>query len=152
MMVADIQNATFNEMVDFYFDNPDSYQRPTDWSNYVQFDYDATHNARFFIELFTNSAVLRHKFDAEKINNGIWVLSSVAFDGNVYDVVMENRDVPFDLKQNCIRAMYDLFKDLFAVVPVEASAFCTRVAGYGLPANQRSLPIPSLRHYYASWL
>jgi hypothetical protein len=130
-MFADIRNATFNELVDFYFANPYSRKRPSDWYLYIQFQHDPVHNANFFLELFQKSTVLMQKFDSTTINNGIWVISSAAFDGNAYDVILEKRDAPLALKQATVRAMRDLFKDLFAVEPVEASAFWwDRFAGY----------------------
>jgi hypothetical protein len=83
------------------------------------------------------------KYSRSQVDQGFWAISSPGFEGNAYDLSLEHIEIPFELRQTCLEAMYDLFKDLFAIDPVgEASAFWWgHFAGFRLGKKGEMAPL-----------
>lgn len=124
-MIYDISDATFDELVAFYFDRPDmNYGSQGAWYYDAEVLYDANKNANFFIALFREPRFLLDKFRREQIDQGFWAITSYAFEGNLLDLLFEDDDVPMALRDEMIRSVYDLYEKLIAVNQIgESSVF-----------------------------
>jgi len=123
-MDYDISEASFDELVDFYFDHPVRMDTASAWYFEAEILYNPTNNAIFFIQLFRNPNFLLQKYSRLQVDQGLWAISSPGFEGNAYNLIFEHEDIAFEIRQTIVEAMYDLFKELFVVDLVgEASAF-----------------------------
>lgn len=132
-MVVDLRQASDDALVDFYFDHPDmDYRQNEFWFTDIQVLYDPSRNAEFFCRLFRAPGFLLQKFRRGQVDQAFWAISGYGFEGNVTSIIFEHNDLPFDLRLECIRTMYELYEHLFAVDPIgESSAFWWgHVAGY----------------------
>ena len=133
-MIYDITDATFDELVDFYFDHPDiKYGSVGEWYYDAEVLYDSMKNANFFIALFREPRSLLEKFRRGQLDQGFWAITSYAFEGNLLDLLFEDDEVPTALKDDLIRSVYDLYEKLFAVDEIGQSSifFWNHLTSYG---------------------
>src|SRR5690349_12892195 len=123
-MDYDISEVSFDEFVDFCFDHPVPKDSASAWYFEAEVLYDPLRSIDFFIQLFRHPEFLLQRYSRSQVDQGFWAISSSGFEGNAWDLILESQNIPVELRQACTEAMYDLFKNLFAIDPVgEASAF-----------------------------
>lgn len=123
----DITADSFEEFVAFLFDhevtpwpdNPNSQPGPWYWSAEVSFD--AIRVAGYYIRLFTDPKFLLTHYSSAQLEQGFWAIQS----GNIECAVTASiwdKEVPLEIRESCIRSMFDLFEKLFAIDPLATSS------------------------------
>jgi hypothetical protein len=116
----DISEASFDELVSFCFDHPVD-PRKDPWYFDAEVLYDPTRNVKFYIELFHEPRFLLERFSRVQLDQGFWAISTDNLQGNVYNIIFEHPDIPLVDRETCIRAMYELFGNLYAVDQLDQS-------------------------------
>ncbi|MBA3857498.1 MAG: hypothetical protein C0507_11375 [Cyanobacteria bacterium PR.3.49] len=119
MKIYDLRRSSYDEFLDFVFDHPVEKESWYSGSK-VEVVFDAVHNAELLTELFCNARPLLDKYSREQLEQGFWTLQSGRLIGLV-EYVMHDLSVPFEKRAECIRSMFYLYRDLFAVDDLETS-------------------------------
>jgi hypothetical protein len=119
MSTYDLRTCSYDEFLDFVFDHP--VEKEHWYWGKVDVAFDAVHNTELLTELFSNARLLLEKYTREQLEQGFWALQSGCVDGFV-EHVMFDLSVPFEKRAECIRAMFLLYRDLFAVDDLETSS------------------------------
>src|SRR5262245_50200850 len=123
----DVRGASFEEFVDFLFarevvPTPDDINvGPFPWYWRVEVEYDPRSVASYYIRLFTAPHFLLSRFSVGQLEQGFWAIQSHNLDCSVSDLIWDC-NVPFDIRESCVRAMHHLFAELFAAEPLETSS------------------------------
>jgi hypothetical protein len=119
---VDVSEYSFEEFVSFLFDReiPTGNGKPDPWYYAMTVDFDAVRLCEFYIRLFRHPGFLTEKFSKSQLESGFWAIHGPALQCSVMWII-SNTDLPFSLRQECIRSMLDLFKNLFAAEPLETS-------------------------------
>lgn len=112
MDTYDLRTCSYNEFLDFVFEHP--VEREHWYWGKLDVVFDADHNTELLTELFTNARPLLERYTREQLEQGFWALQSGCVDGLV-EHVMFDFTVSFEKRAECIRAMFFLYRDLFAV-------------------------------------
>jgi hypothetical protein len=116
----DISEASFDELVSFCFDHPiDSRVDP--WYFDAEVLTDPARNVQFYIELFREPRFLLERFSSVQLDQGFWAISSENLQGSAYNIIFEHPDIPLQYREACIRAMRDLFGNLYAIDHLDQS-------------------------------
>jgi hypothetical protein len=123
----DLRRASFDEFVDFLFDRPvvpipeniNVQPGPWYWSAEVQFD--AVKVAAFYIQLFSHPEFLLDRYTTAQLEQGFWAIPSSNIECSVADIIW-NKRVPFELRESCIRSMYEVYARLFAKNSLDTSS------------------------------
>jgi hypothetical protein len=120
---VDISKFSFDEFMAFQFDReapPDTEKRdPWYWHTEVTFDPEQV--CIHYVRLFREPNFLLQRFSTKQLEQGFWGIQSGNIDCAVAEIIgME--DLPFLLRENCVRSMFHLFERLFAIEPLETSA------------------------------
>jgi hypothetical protein len=122
----DIRNASFEDFVTFLFDHEvvpvprDKNAGPFPWYWSVRVDYDPRAVIAYYTRLFTAPRLLLAQFTVDQLEQGFWAIQGPVIDCSVSEVIWE-RAVPFESRESCVRAMFDLFAQLFDGGPLESS-------------------------------
>jgi hypothetical protein len=123
----DIREASFEEFVAFLFDHdvvPDPEDinvGPFPWYWHAKVDYDAPRVASFYIRLFNAPGFLLSRFSADQLEQGFWAILSEILDCSVSTIIWDT-SVPFEIRERCVRSMFELFAQLFAAEPLDTSS------------------------------
>lgn len=112
MNTYDLRKCSYDEFLEFVFDHPVKKERWY-WRTKVEIIFDAVHNTELLTELFSNARPLLERYSREQLDQGFWALQS-GVDG-LLPYVMFDQSVPFEKRADCIRSMFFLYRDLFAV-------------------------------------
>ncbi|HIA52851.1 MAG TPA: hypothetical protein EYN91_12310 [Candidatus Melainabacteria bacterium] len=113
MSFYDLRTCSYDEFLNFVFDHPVE-KEPWYRGSKVEVVFDAIHNTALLTELFSNARPLLEKYTREQLDQGFWALQSGLIDG-LLPHTMFDHSVPFEKRAECIRAMFFLYRDLFAV-------------------------------------
>lgn len=76
------------------------------------------HIANLYIQMFSNAYQLLHLFSKSQLERGLWMIMNSGLQGyTAYDLVWENH-IDIALKEKLIYSMFDLYRTLFAVEPL----------------------------------
>ena len=114
----DLRGASFDQFVDFLFDHEVA---PRDWYAHVEVEYDPYRVVSCYTRLFTSSRFLLSRFSKDQLEQGFWAVHGPVLDCSVSNIIWD-QEVPFDIRERCVRAMYRLFADLFAEEPLNSAA------------------------------
>ena len=114
----DLSEASFEDFVGFLFDHEVG---PFPWYWRVTVDYDPDSVIGYYTSLFTAPRFLLARFTVDQLEQGFWAMQGSLLDCSITDVIWE-RDVPFANRERCVRAMFDLFAQLFDGWSLESSA------------------------------
>lgn len=117
----EISGFSYGEFVNFFFDRDVSPEAKRDrwyWNTPVAFDPEMV--CINYVRLFREPQFLLQRFSRSQLEQGFWAIQSSAFDCSVTNVIWRE-DVPFLLREGCVRSMFHLFESLFAVEPLETS-------------------------------
>lgn len=121
--IFDVRHANLPEFEDFVFQH-DVHNIASSDTWYHQLDleirYDPAHNARRLIEMFEGAQSLLGKYTRAQLEQGCWALFGAGFDGNLETLIWEN-DLPVETKETLIQSMYYMYRDLFAIDPLETA-------------------------------
>ncbi len=74
----------------------------------------------YYIQLFRQPEFLLHRFSKAQLEEGFWAIQGANLNCGLQNLLGDT-DLPFAAREDCIRAMADLFKQLFAVEPLDTS-------------------------------
>lgn len=119
----DVRSASIRDFENFVFDH-EVHSVGSDKVWYGQFDliieFDADHNARCLTKIMRNAKSLRSKYDRAKLEQGCWAMFGAGFDGNLNDLIWFS-DIAIESKEALITSMFFMYRDLFALDPLEAA-------------------------------
>lgn len=118
----DVTGISFDEFVRFVFarDLPVTAKaEPWYWHGEVIFD--AGEIADHYVRLFTEPAFLLTNFLTAELEQGFWAIQSPNLDCSVARIIW-TKELPFAVRERCVRSMFHLFEKLFSSQPLETSA------------------------------
>lgn len=119
----DITNASFEEFVNFLFDQeviPDDAKLQEPWYYHAEVIYDSVRVVTQYIQLFTQLAFLLTQFSRAQLEQGFWAIQSPNLECGVREIVW-NESLGFDFRRNCVRSMFYLFECLFSKEALDTS-------------------------------
>jgi hypothetical protein len=126
---VDIRGLSFDEFVAFLFahDLPnESFEslcekgdtRTWDpWYWHVDVAFDARRVCDYYVQLFEAPKFLLERYSKEQLDQGFWAVQVVNLDCSALSIIWDT-DLPFISREQCVRSMFILFKDLFATEPL----------------------------------
>ena len=122
-MQYDITNASFEEFVNFLFDQeviPDDDKLQEPWYYHAEVTYDSVRVVTQYIQLFTQPAFLLTQFSRAQLEQGFWAIQSPNLECGVCEIVW-NESLGFDIRRNCVGSMFYLFECLFSKDALDTS-------------------------------
>ena len=118
----DITGYSFEEFVAFVFQHEvKTDARPLDsWHLHIEVDFDPLKVSEYYLRLFREPEFLREAYTVPQLEEGFWAIQSCAVEWSVQRL-LENLDLPFSVKEACVRSMFDLFAKLFAFEPLDSA-------------------------------
>ena len=120
-MDIDLRGSDVAGVTDFIFGQPVP-QDPnsTGWYWDVDLTFDPREQVAHLTAIFRNAADLRSRYSPDQLEQGFWYLISGA-DGGLSDLLW-NTAVPWEARAELLDATVALYRDLFAVDPLDTSA------------------------------
>jgi hypothetical protein len=119
---VDLRNCSFERFVELLFEHEvpsDSFgAKPWYWSTEVTIE--PVEVCRYYIRLFRDPECLLAAYSTEQLEQGFWAIQSCNLDCSAPNVIW-HEEVPFELREQCVRSMFELFDHLFAFQPLETS-------------------------------
>lgn len=125
MQSSDLCNCSFDEFIAYIFDHPIPESEDVEswyWSDDLDVTYAPVKLVEFYTELFKNPQILSEKYSDEQLEQGFTAMRSCLMPGAISEVLWEE-EVPASMREECVRAMFFLYKGLFAVKPLHTSCF-----------------------------
>jgi hypothetical protein len=133
---ADLVGFSFDEFVKFLFDREvpienESYsallargetKKWNPWHWWTEVTFDAQQVSRYYSRLFRDPRFLLNKFSKQQLEEGFWAAQNDGFDCSVRSLIWHT-ELPFPSREECVRSMFVLFRDLFATEPLETSVY-----------------------------
>ncbi len=119
--------SSFEDFVAFLFEHEvvpiphDRHKEPEPWYWTADVIFEPIRVASDYVRLFTKPEFLLSSFSTEQLEQGFWAIQSCNIDCSVAEIIW-HRQVPFVMRENCVRSMFSLFERLFAVAPVETAS------------------------------
>lgn len=113
MAAYDLRNCTFDEFITYFFDHPVEEEK-WHWDDDLSVQYDVDLHARYFTELFNNSQFLVGRYSREYLEQGFWSMLCETVPGSVMEVIFDS-SISFARREECVRSMFFLYRDFFAV-------------------------------------
>ena len=125
---ADIRGFSFEKFCSFLFDReipPTSDDGIEDsWYYSVEVTFDATEVAGHYVNLFTNPEFLSSRFSSLQVEQGFWaILGPNLSCGSAQLIWLQ--EVPFSIREKCVRAMFHLYERFFAIASFGNDLFKT---------------------------
>jgi len=121
-MQFDLRGRNLEAVMDFIFDHPvPTIQNETGWWWESEVDVDPEEYAANLTAIFRTPAVLRSRYTRQQLEQGFWMLISVAEPSLTQ--VLWNSDVPWSVRIALIQATVDLYEKLFAFDFLDTSAY-----------------------------
>lgn len=127
----DITQHSFDQFIDFMFDhevpaepNREATGRtkanePWYWEQ-IELVYDPAKVCGYYVRLFREPGFLLQRFSKPQLEQGFWALQGPNLDCSLGNLLWLP-DLSFAAREECVRSMFDLFRLLFAVEPLDAS-------------------------------
>jgi YgiT-type zinc finger domain-containing protein len=122
----DIRAYSFEQFVDFMFDRETpsgemsftslaargetSKWNPWHWRTDVTCD--PRRICSYYLQMFRDCRFLLDRFSRDQLEQGFWAIQASQLYCSAYQIIWNN-DLPFATREECVLAMFDLFKDLF---------------------------------------
>lgn len=122
----DLIGASFEEFVAFLFDHevilvPEyGKTEPEPWYWTAEVIFEPVSVACNYVRLFSDPEFLLSIFSVEKLEQGFWAIKSSNIECAVTEIIWHEQ-VPFVIRENCVRSMFHLFGKLFATVPLDTA-------------------------------
>lgn len=127
---ADISSRSFDEFVAFLFDReipPESFaslaqrgetEKWQPWYDDIEVTFDAVRACEYYVQMFRTPSFLLRRFSKAQLEQGFWAIQSQTLECLAHRIIW-NTDLPFAMREECVKAMLFLFKDLFALEPLD---------------------------------
>lgn len=121
----EIRDISFENFVSFLFDRevfPESEigTGKKYWYYSAEIAFDPGEVAEHYIRLFSGPEFLLSRFSKRQLEEGFWAIQSPNLECGALQL-MSHEDLPFSIRENCIRSMFHLFERLFAHELLETS-------------------------------
>jgi hypothetical protein len=91
------------------------------WYWTIEATFDPTRLRSYYVDLFSEPRFLLDQFSRPQLEQGFWAIPSSTLNCSVRELIwMDNLD--FDMRAECVHAMYYLFERLFSIEHLETSA------------------------------
>lgn len=118
----DITGIAFEDFTKFVFARPvPANAKAKPWYWYIETAFEPTEIVDNYVSLFTRPEFLLTRFLKAELEQGFWAIQSCNLDCAVAQVIWID-DLPFALRERCVRSMFHLFEKLFSIEPLETSA------------------------------
>lgn len=125
MSSYDLSNATFEQFIDYLFDHPVLASEDEEywyWSDDLDVIYEPIKLVDYYTKLFSKPQVLVGRYSDEQLEQGLLAMRSCLMPGAISEVLWEE-EIPSDVREECIRSMFFLYRDLFSVKPLHTACF-----------------------------
>jgi hypothetical protein len=118
----DISRYSFDEFVTFLFDRevPSETAKRDPWYWHTGVAYVPETICSYYLRLFQQPQFLGARFSKPQLEQAFWAIPSDNLDCSAARI-MRDSDLPFAARAECVKAMADLFRNLFATEPLETS-------------------------------
>lgn len=117
----DATQHSFDEFISFLFEHEIAAKEDKAWYWNTDVTFAERKICEYYIRLFRNPDFLLGRFPKPQLEQGFWAMMS-GVDWSVKNLIDET-DVPFPLREACVRAMFDLFRGFFATEPLDTSCY-----------------------------
>jgi hypothetical protein len=120
----DIRGISFENFVLFLFDREasvESEENAEHWYYSAEIVFEPGEIAAHYIRLFKEPEFLLTLFSKRQLEEGFWAIQSPNLECGVRQL-MWIEELPFAIREDCVRSMFHLFERLFAQEPLETSA------------------------------
>jgi hypothetical protein len=122
----DIRGISFKEFVAFLFERgvaPESNENGEKeyWYYSVEIAFEPREVAAHYVQLFSDPNFLLSQYSKAQLEEGFWVMQSPNLECGL-QVLLWLEDLPFVIREDCVRSMFHLFERLFSAEPLETSA------------------------------
>jgi hypothetical protein len=121
---ADIRDFSFDQFVDFLFASevlPNSEDRKLRWYFHTQSTFDSEKVCAYYVQLFRQPSFLLDRFRTGKLTEGFKATQVRSLSCSVKNIIW-NTQLPISEREECIRSMLHLFKDIFISDPLSFTA------------------------------
>lgn len=118
----DIRQYSFDQFISFMFarDVPPPGGKRDPWYYREEVMCDTLRVCRYYTRLFLQPTFLLDAFSKVQLEQGFWAIHGPCLNCSAYRIVFDE-GLPFPVREQCIRSMYDLFKHFFSLEPLETS-------------------------------
>jgi hypothetical protein len=118
----DINGISFDEFVQFIFARPVPVNEKAEpWYWHIETIFEPKEIVDHYIGLFNRPEFLLTKFVKAELEQGFWAIQSCNLDCAVAQVIWRS-ELPFAIRERCVRSMFHLFEKFFSTEPLETSA------------------------------
>jgi hypothetical protein len=129
----DIRNISFEKFIEFLFDRDvpcedeanadgDEARKRDPWYWIVDVCFDARQVCNYYRTLFSQPQFLLERYSKAQLEQGFWAIFVSNLDCSAYNVIWIE-ELPFHLREECVRSMFFLFRDLFFGEPLDTSVY-----------------------------
>jgi hypothetical protein len=121
---VDVTKFSFEEFVSFLFnrDVPPESKKIDPWDWNIEVEFDPQKICAYYVRLFRQPEFLLTRFTKLQLEQGFWAIQGPNLDCSAYRIIHES-ELPFSAREECIRAMSDLFTRLFAKESLDTSVY-----------------------------
>jgi hypothetical protein len=123
---VDLTSCSFDEFVTFLFakevldsEIEPGKREPWDWTTDVTFVPEQI--CRYYTQLFRQPEFLAELFTKAQLEQGFWAIEGPNLDCSARNLILENIELPVEIRAECIMSMFELFKRLFAHESLDTS-------------------------------
>ena len=122
MQSIDISQFSFDEFVSFLFDRevPPETAKRDPWYWHTEIAYVPEIICSYYVRLFQQPQFLRARFSKPQLEQAFWAIPADNLDCSAARIMWDS-DLPFAGREECVKTMADLFRNLFATEPLETS-------------------------------
>lgn len=122
-----LTHYSFEEFISFLFarevvartENTDE-ETHEEWFWHIEDTFAAETICAYYIQLFRQPEFLLHRFSKAQLEVGFWAIQSANLNCGLQNLLMDE-DLPFAAREDCVLAMAELFKHLFANEPLDTA-------------------------------
>ena len=116
---VDATGYSFDEFIPFIFGHDVVGEVSKEWYSNTDVKFVPQQFCAHYIRLFRNPEVLLERFPKIQLEEGFWAMMS-GTDWSVRSLIWE-AEVPFAMREQCVRAMFELFSRFFSAEPLDTS-------------------------------
>ena len=117
----DLRGIAFENFVSFIFRTEIQGKHTKFWYWEAETAFEPGEIAAHYLKLFTAPEFLLAKFSKQVLDEGFWAIHASNLDCGLARLIWLE-ELPFAIRENCVRSTYYLFERLFAVDPLDSAA------------------------------
>lgn len=101
---------SLEEWVQYFFDNPED---DNSWEFTLEDPIDSAEiELEYLTRFFKSAGTLLAPYSDKQVNNGLWYIAGPV---GAFIMILWDDELLWEMRERCIRAMYDLYASLFAI-------------------------------------